>query len=151
MTQSPGAAADSRYAQRGSARYGDRYGVPRRKMSRRAGLILSAAVLVVVVIGVALFAWSGNSATVSFKDVSFTTPDAGHATEDIQVTKDASQTAYCTVKAQDSSFGVVGWKQLEFGPVAGASGQTTQQAHVVLRTQTEAVSVSIDSCWIAGT
>lgn len=151
MTQSPGAAADSRSAHSGSARYGERYGAPRRKLSKRAGLILSAITLVVVVIGVAVFAWSGNNQTVSFKDVSFTTPDAWHATEDIEVTKEASQTAYCTVKAQDSSFGIVGWKQLEFGPVAGASGETTQHAHVVLRTQTAAVSVSVDSCWIAGT
>lgn len=107
--------------------------------------------LAVVVAAVALFAWSGNNASVSFKDVGFTTPDAWHATEDFQVTKEASQTAYCTVKALDDSFGVVGWKQLEFGPVAGSSGMTTQNAHVALRTQSQAVSVSIDSCWIAGT
>lgn len=151
MTQNPGAAADSRSAHGGSARYGERYGAPGRKLSKRAGLILSAIALVVVIVGVGVFAWSGNTQTVSFKDVNFTTPDAWHATEDIQITKEASQTAYCTVKALDSSFGVVGWKQLEFGPVPGSSGEATQQAHVALRTQSQAVSVSVDSCWIAGT
>lgn len=112
--------------------------------------ILIAAALVVVVAGVALFAWSGSQATVTFKDISYTTPDAGHATEDFQMTKEASATAYCAVKALDDAFGVVGWKQLEFGPVAGGSGQTTQNAHVALRTESQAVSVVVDSCWIAG-
>ncbi|WP_138415054.1 DUF4307 domain-containing protein [Sinomonas gamaensis] len=143
MTQSPGAAA-SRYAQR----YGT---VRRRGLTRRSAGLLVAAVLVVVVIGVAVFAWSGNQATVTFKDVGYTTPDAWHASEDFQVTKEASATAYCAVKALDDSFAVVGWKQLEFGPVAGASGQRTQNAHVDLRTESQAVSVVVDSCWVAGT
>jgi hypothetical protein len=143
VTQSPGAA---------SSRYAQRYGAARRRhLSRRSAGIVIAAVLAVVVAGVALFAWSGSNATVTFKDVSFTTPDAGHATEDIEVTKEASATAYCAVKALDDSFAVVGWKQLEFGPVPGVSGATTQNAHVTLRTESQAVSVVVDSCWIAGT
>ncbi|WP_415853461.1 DUF4307 domain-containing protein [Sinomonas sp. G460-2] len=142
MTQTPGAAA-SRYAQR--------YGAPRGRLSRRAAAVIAAVALLVVIAGVAVFAWSGNAKTVTFRDVGFTTPDAWHATENFEVTKDASQTAYCTVKALDDSFGVVGWKQLTFGPTAGASGNVTQTANVALRTESQAVSVAIDSCWIAGT
>lgn len=142
MTQTPGSAA-SRYAQR--------YGAPRRRLGRRAAALIVAAALVVVIAGVALFAWSGNAQTVTFKDVGFTTPDAWHATEDFEVTKEASQTAYCTVKALDDAYAVVGWKQLEFGPSSGTSGMTTQTAHVALRTESQAVSVVVDACWIAGT
>lgn len=141
MTQSPGAAA---------SRYTQRYGAPRGRLSRRAVALIVAATLVVVVAGVALFAWSGNARTVTFRDVGFTTPDAWHATENFEVTKEASQTAYCTVKALDDSFGVVGWKQLTFGPSSGSSGTVTQTGHVDLRTESQAVSVAIDSCWIAG-
>jgi hypothetical protein len=88
---------------------------------------------------------------VTFKDVGFTTPDAWHATEDFHVTKEASQTAFCTVKALNDGYAVVGWKQVEFGPTAGASGMTTQNAHVALRTESQAASVVVDACWIAGT
>ncbi|MDQ4503665.1 DUF4307 domain-containing protein [Sinomonas sp. ASV322] len=149
MTQNPGA-APAHGAQPNAGRYAGRYGAPRRRLGRRAAAILVAAVLAVVVAGVAVFAWSGNVKTATFKDVGFTTPDAWHATEDFQVTKEASQTAYCAVKALNSAFGVVGWKQLEFGPTSG-SGMTTTNAHVALRTESLAVSVSVDTCWIAGT
>ncbi|MEA5456223.1 DUF4307 domain-containing protein [Sinomonas sp. JGH33] len=145
MTHNPGA-ADAHHA----AHYAERYGARRRRLGRRAAAILVAGVLAVVIAGVALFAWSGNAQTVTFKDVSFTTPDAWHATEEFQVTKEADQTAYCAVHALNDAYAVVGWKQLEFGPTSG-SGMTTTNVHVALRTESQAVSVSVETCWIAGT
>jgi hypothetical protein len=142
VTQSPGAASN---------RYAQRYGASRARLGRRTIVLIVAAVLALATAGVWVFAMGGNAETVTFKDVNYTTPDAWHATEDIEVSKEASTTAYCTVKAMDSSFGIVGWKQLEFGPTPGGSGMVDQTAHVALRTQSQAVSVAIDTCWIAGT
>lgn len=95
---------------------------------------------------------STSSATsdVTFKDIGYSIPDATAAEIDFQVTKDPARAAKCAVKALDSKFAVVGWKVLDLGPNAtnaGTDGGRTTAHRAALRTESQAVSVVVDSCW----
>ena len=54
-------------------------------------------------------------------------------------------------KALDSKFAVVGWKVVDIRPNAGgrgADGGRTISHRAVVRTESQAVSAVVDSCWI---
>ena len=77
-----------------------RYGTPRRGLPKRTARIL---VVVALVVGIAVAGWltvlSTTRNAVTSKDIGFRTPDAWHAELDFAVTKDASASAVCAVKA----------------------------------------------------
>ncbi|UNK45032.1 DUF4307 domain-containing protein [Arthrobacter sulfonylureivorans] len=126
----------------------NRYGTPRRSLSRRAKLALAGGALGVAVVGAGFFALGQNGPQIDTKDVGFAVADAGHMTVDFQVTKDPEATVQCAIKALSDNYAVVGWKVATIGPAGETTAGTT--AHrVQLRTESLAVSGGVDSCWAA--
>lgn len=129
----------------------NRYGAQKRALTRTAKRNLLIAALAA---GIGFMGWiSTSSATpeVSFKDIGYGTPDATVADIDFQVTKDPATEAKCALKALDSKFAVVGWKVVDIAanPAgSGADGGRTTAHRAVLRTESQAVSVVVDNCWV---
>jgi hypothetical protein len=129
----------------------NRYGGQKRALSGKAKRIILTAALAV---GIGFLAWVSTSnamASVSFKDIGYSTPDATLAEVDFQVTKDPKTDAKCAVKALDAKFAVVGWKVVDVGPNAadqGADGGRTTAQRALVRTESQSVSAVVDSCWI---
>ncbi|MGN7249922.1 MULTISPECIES: DUF4307 domain-containing protein [unclassified Arthrobacter] len=132
----------------------NRYGRPKRGLSRRAK---RWAVIVALAIGMGFLAWvstSNATASVTFKDIGYRTTDATQSVVDFQVTREPGTAVKCAVKALDSKFAVVGWKVVDIPPVEqdaqgqSADGGRTLAQRVVLRTESQAVSGVVDSCWI---
>ncbi|GAB3280715.1 hypothetical protein GCM10027449_21640 [Sinomonas notoginsengisoli] len=126
-----------------------RYGVPRRRLTKRTARILIVAALAVAVAVAGWLTYTSSARSgVESKDVGFSTPDAWHAEIDFQLTKNASATAVCAVHALSGAYAVVGYKEVEIGPDAGGSGTTASLHRVALRTESAAVSGVVDSCWL---
>jgi len=129
----------------------NRYGGQKRTLSGRAKRIILTAALA---LGIGFMAWistSNATASVTFKDIGYSTPDATLAEVDFQVTKEPATGAKCAIKALDSKFAVVGWKVVDVGPNAadeGADGGRTTVHRALIRTEAQAVSAVVDSCWI---
>ena len=129
----------------------NRYGGQKRALTRKGKRNILFAALAV---GIALLAWVSTSAatsSVSFKDIGYSTRDATLTEIDFQVTKDPAADAKCAVKAMDSKFAIVGWKVVDIGPNgtdAGTDGGHTTAHSTQLRTESQAVSAVVDSCWI---
>lgn len=129
----------------------NRYGGQKRALTGKARRNILIAALAV---GIAFMAWistSSATATVSFKDIGYSTPDATLAEIDFQVTKDPAANAKCAVKAMDAKFAVVGWKVVDIGPNAddaGPDGGRTTVHRTPVNTESQAVSGVVDSCWI---
>ncbi|MFC7850519.1 DUF4307 domain-containing protein [Arthrobacter sp. NPDC057388] len=132
----------------------NRYGRPKRRMSGKARRWAGIAALAV---GMGFLAWvstSNATASVTFKDIGYRTTDATQAEVDFQVTREPGTPVKCAVKALDSKFAVVGWKVVDIPPTPqeaqgqGADGGRTLAQRVVLRTESQAVSGVVDSCWI---
>ncbi|HEX9226687.1 MAG TPA: DUF4307 domain-containing protein [Arthrobacter sp.] len=129
----------------------NRYGGQKRTLSgktKRTILILALGA------GMAFMAWistSNATESITFKDIGYSTPDATLAEIDFQVTKDPATAAKCSVKALDSKFAVVGWKVVDIAPNAadaGSDGGRTTAHRATVRTESQAVSGVVDSCWI---
>ena len=96
---------------------------------------------------------SNATASVTFKDIGYSTPDGTLAEVDFQVTKDPGSRRQ--MRRQGPGFQVRG-RRLEGGghrpPTlprrARTAGSTTVQRATV-RTESPAVSGVVDSCWIA--
>ena len=129
----------------------NRYGGQKRALTRKGKRNILIACLA---LGIAFLAWvaiSATAASVSFKNIGYSTPDATLTTIDFQVTKDPAADAKCAVKAMDSKFAIVGWKVVDIGPNAadgGTDGGRTTAHRAELRTESQAVSAVVDSCWI---
>jgi hypothetical protein len=129
----------------------NRYGSQKRAFGGKSKRNIVIAALVVAI---GLLAWvttSSSQSSVSFKDVGYSTTDATQSVVDFQVTKNPGATANCAVKAMDSKFAVVGWKVVRIGPNApkdGADGGQTTTQRTILLTESAAVSVVVDNCWI---
>ncbi|MDQ0822163.1 hypothetical protein QFZ79_004542 [Arthrobacter sp. V4I6] len=129
----------------------NRYGGQKRTLTGKAKRSLLVAALAA---GIGFMAWistSNATGSITFKDIGFSTPDATLANVDFQVTKDPATDARCAIKALDAKFAVVGWKVVDVGPNAadeGTDGGRTTAHRVVVRTESQAVSGVVDSCWI---
>ena len=129
----------------------NRYGGQKRALNSKAKRTILVAGLAV---GIGFLAWistSSATASVSFKDIGYSTPDATLAEADFQVIKDPAAEARCAVKALDAKFAVVGWKVVDIGPNAadaGADGGRTTVHRALVRTESQAVSAVVDNCWI---
>ena len=80
----------------------NRYGGQKRTLSGRAKRIILTAALA---LGIGFMAWistSNATASVTFKDIGYSTPDATLAEVDFQVTKEPATGAKCAIKALDS-------------------------------------------------
>ncbi|WP_457972159.1 DUF4307 domain-containing protein [Arthrobacter sp. D1-17] len=132
----------------------NRYGGPKRQVSRKAKRNAAIAALAV---GMGFLAWVSTSnamSSVTFKDVGYITVDATQAAIDFQVTREPGTEVQCAVKALDSKFAIVGWKVVDI-PAAPDSGEAsvtdggrTVALREVLRTESQSVSAVVDSCWI---
>ena len=115
------------------------------------------AVIVALAIGMGFLVWvstSNATASVTFKDIGYRTTDATQAVVDFQVTREPGTAVKCAIKALDSKFAVVGWKVVDIPPVEqdaqgqSADGGRTLAQRVLLRTESQAVSGVVDSCWV---
>ena len=100
----------------------NRYGGQKRALTGKTKRYILAAALA---LGIGFMAWISTSyatASVTFKDIGYSTPDATLAEIDFQVTKDPATDAKCAVKALDAKFAVVGWKVVDVGPNAADAG-----------------------------
>ncbi|MHA7222286.1 DUF4307 domain-containing protein [Arthrobacter sp. RHLT1-20] len=125
----------------------NRYGGQKRALSGKAKRAFLIAALAV---GIGFMAWistSNATGSITFKDIGYSTPDATMAEIDFQVTKEPATDARCAVKALDAKFAVVGWKVVDIAPNASDGGRTTAHRALV-RTESQAVSGVVDSCWI---
>ncbi|MEC5190321.1 MULTISPECIES: DUF4307 domain-containing protein [unclassified Arthrobacter] len=129
----------------------NRYGGQKRTLSGRAKRIV---LVLAIAAGIAFMAWistSNATESVTFKDIGYSTPDATLVEVDFQVTKEPATAATCSVKAMDAKFAVVGWKVVDIAPNAadaGTDGGRTTAHRATLRTESQAVSGVVDSCWI---
>ncbi|MET3921315.1 DUF4307 domain-containing protein [Arthrobacter sp. UYEF20] len=129
----------------------NRYGSQKRALTGRTKRYILVATLAV---GIGFMAWvstSNSTDSITFKDIGYSTPDATLAEIDFQVTKDPGTDARCAVKALDAKFAVVGWKVVDVGPNAadaGTDGGRTTVLRALVRTESQAVSGVVDSCWI---
>jgi hypothetical protein len=129
----------------------NRYGGQKRTLTGKAKRNI---LILALVAGMAFMAWismSNATATVSYKDIGYSTPDATLTEVDFEVTKEPGTAAKCAVKALDSKFAVVGWKVVDIPPNAadaGSDGGRTTAQRATLHTESQAVSGIVDSCWI---
>jgi hypothetical protein len=133
----------------------NRYGRPKRRLSGKAR---RWTVIAALAVGMGFLAWvstSNATASVTFKDIGYRTTDATQAEVDFQVTREPGTAVKCAIKALDSKFAVVGWKVVDIPPVQqepqqdqSTDGGRTLALRVVLRTESQAVSGVVDSCWI---
>lgn len=129
----------------------NRYGSPKRRLSRRARLILIGAALAVGVLLMGIITIISATPDVSSKNVGFKVVDSTYTTVDFRVTKEPETTAKCAIKVMNSSFAIVGWKVVTIGPTdpsSGPAGQRTTVETTGLRTESLGVSGVVDSCWI---
>ncbi|MEV8143410.1 DUF4307 domain-containing protein [Specibacter sp. NPDC078709] len=128
----------------------NRYGTPKRKVSKKVQKILIMVAIALSVIWV-LWVVIGSNKDITQKDVSYHVVDPTLTTVDIAVTKDADATARCAMKAMDESYAVVGWKVITIGPngkdVGSENGRTTT-VRTELRTDSLAVTGIVEHCWI---
>ena len=129
----------------------NRYGSQKRTLGRKARRNIVIAALALGIVFLAWVSTSAATASVSFKDVGYSTLDATAAEVDFQVTKNPETAAKCAVKALDAKFAVVGWKVVDIGPNAadnGTDGGRTTVHRVTVRTESPSVSAVVDNCWI---
>lgn len=128
----------------------NRYGTPKRSVSKKTQKILLA---VAAVVSLAWLLWVviGGNTGISHKILSYHVVDSTMTTVDLAVTKDPEATARCALKAMNSSYAVVGWHVIEIGPNAtNAEGENTRTTTVrgPLRTDSLAVTGVVEDCWI---
>ncbi|WP_426998606.1 DUF4307 domain-containing protein [Pseudarthrobacter sp. N5] len=128
-------------------RYGGQKRALQGKTKRTVGIVALAA-------GIGFMAWvstSASTASVSFKDIGYSTTDATQAEVDFQVTREPGTAVKCAIKALDSKFAVVGWKVVDIPPGPAeqyADGGRTTARREVVRTESLSVSGVVDNCWI---
>lgn len=128
----------------------NRYGAPKRALSRKAKTSIAAIGAILVLAFVTWLALGRGPAAVDSKLVGYNVVDGTLTTVDLQVVKDPGATAECAIKAMNDAYAVVGWDVITIGPNATTegsnNGRTTAQRAAV-RTDSPAVTGVIDSCW----
>lgn len=128
----------------------NRYGRPKRRLSKRAKVILSCLLLLAMILGV-LFLSTRNTKTFEPKDVAFSLVSARQTDVTVAVSMEAGDKITCGIQVLSEDFGVVGYKEVLFdGSAEGLQprgGRVTVQHKVPIRTVFEGVSGGSDSCW----
>ncbi len=128
----------------------NRYGTPKRSLSKKNQKILLAMAAVLSLSWV-LWVIVGGNTGVSQKILSYNVVDATMTTVDLSVTKTPDATAECAIKAMNESFAVVGWNVITIGPNAkdvGSENGRTTTVRGELRTDSLAVTGVVENCWI---
>lgn len=122
----------------------NRYGTPKRKLSRQTKKVMVIAALVVAM-AAALWLSLANVKDVDYTDVSFEIHSSTSATVVIEVTKNPADHVQCSVRVLNESKAIVGFKTVMFGPSEG-TGKVTVRSSVDLRTESLGTTVGMDSC-----
>lgn len=123
----------------------NRYGGPKRTVTKRMRNLAIVSALVLAVVAAGLMAmW--NTTSFSSKDISFEIPSASTALATVEVRKDARDAVSCSIHALNESYAIVGWKTVSFEPTEG-SGQQSIIRQYSLRTESLAVTAGISTCW----
>jgi hypothetical protein len=117
-----------------------RYGVKSKTNPKRNRILALGGIL--TMIAIAGYFAAANYSPVSSKDIGFRVVSDWQTEIDFELTKPSDRTAICSFEALDNSFGVVGWKELEFGP----SDSQTNRYTVTVNTFKMAVTGLVDSC-----
>ncbi len=128
----------------------NRYGAPKRGVSKKTQKIL---LIVAAVLSLTWVLWAvlGGNTGVSNKLLSYNVVDSTMTTVDLAVTKAPSGTAKCAIKAMNSSYAVVGWNVITIGPNGKDVGSENGRTTIVrgeLRTDSLAVTGVVENCWI---
>ncbi|MBB2995925.1 DUF4307 domain-containing protein [Paeniglutamicibacter cryotolerans] len=122
----------------------NRYGTPKRKLSRQTKKVMVIAALALALV-VVLWMSTANAKKVSFTDVSFEIPSSTSAVVVVEVTKDAEADVQCAVRVLNEAKAIVGFKTLTLGPSQG-TGKVTIHSTVDLRTESLGTTGGIESC-----
>lgn len=127
----------------------NRYGAPRRALSRTTQKVAIIGALIVAAATAAWFTWGMNVGQLEYKDVGYTISSDTQASVEYQVTKDFDATAQCMLHVLDSSYAVVGSQIVTIGPHEG-SGSADRSTYYSsqLRTEYRGVTGIVDSCWL---
>jgi hypothetical protein len=125
----------------------NRYGPPKRSVSRRTRNAVVGAALVLAV-GAAAAMSLGNANRFTSKDVAFdiTSPTTARVTFDLD--RRAADPIECSVRVLNESYAIVGWKSVLVPPGEG-SGRENVRTSVELRTESLGVSGGVGDCWRA--
>lgn len=125
-----------------------RYGAPRKGLSRRARVVLVIAALAAA-FGVVLYFTIANSAgELRYKDVGYSISSDFSASVDYEVTKDFDTTAQCMLTVLDDSYAIVGAKTVTLGPHEGEeTADRSQYYRTEVRTEARGVTGIVDDCW----
>jgi hypothetical protein len=127
---------------------GDRYGSPMSPVRRWAFIGVLASVVLVAVGWAAWYALTTGSPSLTWQDIGYQTTATGVRVT-FEVTFDASapasQTATCTVQAQNQVHTVVGSKDVRVGPL-GTSGFRTLRIRTTVPTSEPAITGLITAC-----
>lgn len=128
----------------------NRYGTPKRALSKKAKIIILSVVGVLSLTWI-IWAVAGANTGVTQKLVSYEVVDPTFATVDLSVTKDPGATAKCAVKAMNESYATVGWNVITVGPNGTDDGSANGRTTTVrgqMRTDSLAVTGVVENCWI---
>lgn len=128
----------------------NRYGRPKRRLSKRAKVIAST-LLVLALILASLFLSTRNTKTFEPKDVAFSLVSDRQTDVTVAVSMKLGEKVTCGLQVLSEDFGVVGYKEVLFD--GGAPGlevkadRVTVQHKVPVRTVFAGVSGGSDACW----
>lgn len=128
----------------------NRYGTPKRTLSKTRRIIVLAVVGVLALTWI-LWVTVGNNTGISNKLISYNVVDPTLSTVDVAVTKDPAATAKCALQALNSSYAVVGYNVITIGPNgtgAGVDSGRTTTVRGEVRTDSLAVTGVVEDCWI---
>ena len=119
----------------------DRYGAPRKRLSRRVAVGLAVGAIALAVVAVAWIAFVTRQ-PVSWQDAAFKVNGDTSTTVTFDVTMAAGKRAVCTVRALNSRFTEVGAVDVGVGP----SSENTIRTRVRVPTSELAVTGTVKAC-----
>lgn len=127
----------------------NRYGRPKRRLSKRGAVIAVIAGLVVL-LALTLFMTLSSHRSYSPTDVSFDVVSARRTDVTVAVTMKPGDTITCGVQVLDEDHGVVGYQTVDFPSSEGDSdggGNVVVQRTVPIRTVYVGVNGGASVCW----
>ncbi|WP_028244868.1 DUF4307 domain-containing protein [Pseudoclavibacter soli] len=121
----------------------ERYGTPRRHLSRRAWLWLGTALVVVSSVAVALFTLVMPSTNIKYQTATSEVTADGDVVVGISISTTGGQAARCLVDARGDDQDQVGWRYVDIP----ASDQASRVVEVTVRSYRPALAGSVQNCW----
>ncbi|GAA0037423.1 MULTISPECIES: DUF4307 domain-containing protein [Brevibacterium] len=128
---------------------GDRYGrarTPRRRLSRRA-TIIGTAVIAIVVIIIGVVAFQPPTKPNDPQTVEYTVNDSASTTVTVALYPDRERSVHCIVQATNSNEAIVGFTEVSLDADPQADPTKPRPITVDLATTQLASSGHADACW----